>query len=292
MDKVFTKINIGLYGDGKKSKYKAREIYCENCDKCGLYKDGTCLRVVRGFSDNNCKYGRIRVIDGYTTRAQKCSSWLSGVRNSEYYHKLDYPDNAYAAIIGDFVWLNLIYTEIWERTKENRRCEYERLGWQVSERRGFSTGACFVPKSALTPELLERALTFRPHALMGGEIETYRTKIVPQVITDLRKICPELIAKVLEINPALDVAENYIGRKVYINSLKVGTVLKEKVNGIVTATYTLTMNTHNGKLYLKGKCYQWHFGGNRQQDVEIEVTDDMTYVVDDSSMVTTGTKFA
>lgn len=33
MDKIFTKINIGLYGDGKKNKYKAREIYCENCDK-------------------------------------------------------------------------------------------------------------------------------------------------------------------------------------------------------------------------------------------------------------------
>ena len=281
------KIHTGLYG-GKSffkgvrdSKYTERSVYCDHCDSCSLYKEGMCLRVVSGFAGTACPYGRSEVREGYTPKAKKSAEWCRKVKEDSVYGKLKHPVNLYAALVGDYVWLDLVYVDIFERTEEKRTSSWQKLGWQVEEK--TFTGSCFVPKAALSTELLAKALTFKPHAFMGGVIETYGKDIVPQVVTELKKILPDLMNDVFSLEPSLDTEDNYIGRWAYVKTMAAGSIL------VGDGEYTLIKE--GSRIILKGENSQLRFGSVVRQKVEFDVPDDMVYKIDNNAQVDNNTRF-
>ena len=87
---IYTVVKAFLEG----KKIRAETIYCDKCDKCSLYKKGKCLNVTSPFS-GRCKFGKVNVVKGkgYTSRAQKYSSFQRQYKEDEAYNKLSYPSN-------------------------------------------------------------------------------------------------------------------------------------------------------------------------------------------------------
>ena len=282
------KICVKLYGGkslfGKKeSPLEADEIYCDRADKCTFYKQGKCLRV-RSFLAPTCKFGKNNVIKGYTSRAHKYYDFKNKYTNDEVYSKLEYP-NELVAVIGDTLYMNLKFVLVRKKKEEETfsRCYRCVDGYEITEV-GFCSGDCFLPIEDVTNELLYGIFSYTPYSMMGGVIEDYKLKVVPDIIQSLKSIAPEIHKKFIKEYPQYDVSPNYIGKYAFVKTMVNGSKL-EDTNGNILVL-------HNGKLV----CDKWKsafvpFDGKTAK-IEIEVRDDMKYKITSNSQVDENTKFA
>lgn len=264
------KINVILYGGksifgGKESPLEADEIYCDRSDKCSFYAESKCLRC-RTFLAPSCMYGKNRVTKGYTSRAAKYYDFKKKYTSDEQYNKLSYP-SALAAVIGDNLYLNLRYTLVIKRTDKDEPWKKGINGYLISEA-GFCKGDSWIPIAEVTNELLYAMFSYKPRAMMGGEITDYQAKVVPDVLMSLKKCAPQIYGKFISEYPQYNLEPNYVGKYAYIKTMVDGSVL--------TDCHGDKFTLKDGKLIGKGiKRGLIPFGGI--MDCVVEVEDNRTY---------------
>lgn len=280
-EKEMDKIHTALYG-GKSflkgvrdSKYLERAVYCDNYENCSLYKKRKCLRVVSGYNFIDCKFGRNETIEGYTPKAKKCSEFTNRVKNDAVYNKLEYPRNVYAAKVGDYLYLNTVFIELVEEKDEEK------------DTVKISTYCSLLPRhifiKANDIELLARILQATPHKMFGyGVEERYQEKIVPAILTDLRRDLPNIFKGLTEKYPEFDVTPDYIGREACVSTLADGSVIKDTHS---VYTYDKTNGT------LMGTIREFVFGTYVDVSITANVDPTMTCEITDNSQVTEETVF-
>lgn len=282
------KINVSLYGGkgifgGRETPLEADEIFCDRSEQCTYYQSGKCLRC-RSFLAPTCKFGRNNVTKGYTSRAQKYYDFRNKYTNDEAYSKLKYPTELVAAI-GDTLYMNLKFVRVDKKDGERTFSRSYRCvnGYEITEK-GFGSGKCFLPIKDVTNELLYGILSYKPYAMMGGIIEDYQGKVVPDIIQTLKRIAPKIYTNFIAEYPEYDVAPNYIGKYAFINTMVNGSKLKDAHGNIFILD--------NGKLV----CEEWRLSfvpfKGKVAKMEIAVTDDMEYKITSNSQCDENTKFA
>jgi len=278
------KINVDLYGGkpifgGKESPLESDEIYCDCADKCSFYADNKCLRC-RSFLAPTCKFGRNSVSKGYTSRAAKYYDFKQKYQKDEYYNKLHYPSEL-AAVINDFLYLNLQFTRVCKRTEKSEAWEKDINGYLIEDG-GFGSKSVFIPLSDITNELLFAIFSYKPCAMMGGVIQDYQSKVVPDVLMSLKKCAPKIYNDFISEYPQYDLKPNYVGKYVYIKTMVDGSVL--------TDCHGNNFTLKDGKLIgEKIKLGFTPFDG--VMDCVVEVADSKTYKVDNNSQCDENTRF-
>ncbi|MGV3076399.1 hypothetical protein ACEE21_15070 [Clostridium baratii] len=272
------KINVSLYGGkrlfgkGRETPLKAKEIYCDKYNECSLYKSGCCLNVGTA-GQRVCNKGDLNIITGYTSRSIKYSKFKSKYTSDEKYGKLKSPSNCLIALIGNEIYLNLSYSQV----------DLDEDGEYFVNKTVLSNGSCWVEKDRFTVDLLNSLCNYKPYAMMGGEITSYRKEIIPSMLLQLQRILPELYKKFISVYPEFYVAPNYVGKYAYILTMKKGSEL---------------IDTRGNRFIFDGEylvCEDWSSAflpfGAKGSYVRIKVTEDMEYKISDNSMVEETTVF-
>lgn len=282
------KINVDLYSGkgifgGREIPMVAVETYCDVYDKCSYYKSGKCLNV-RNFLGNNCKFGKVSVIKGYTSRAKKYYEFKSNYEKDEVYHKLSYPKQRTAVINGNF-YVDLVYVCVREKKETD---DYGKVvGNYIVFNDLFENKASFIRLNELTNILLYVIFSYKPHALVGGVIEDYQKKIVPEVLQELKRLMPHTYDCFVSEYPEYNFEPNYIGKKAYISSLKPNTKFMYKGREwLYDGEYVSTSN------YDVRSASPWYLSnGAHHTDVRFKVNDNMIFEVQDNSIVDENTRF-
>ena len=240
------KIHCMLYSSMKKNAVEHAEvIYCDNCDKCSLYKQGKCLRVKKFLSYNKCEYGRTETINGYSPRAAKYYEFRNKYKQDESFGRLKETYGPVIAAIGDYYFVDNSYTTIQDYTAE----QYEKNRFQLSAGRWFkkknsegyyyltpsvfNISGGFVRKEDLEDlskdSILYYLFQFSPTTLFEGtKIKSYQEKTLPDLCMNFKQMVPDLAAKFFAVYPDFDYKPNYIGKKAFIRSVKDGVVIRHR----------------------------------------------------------------
>lgn len=205
-------IHIGLYGGkgifgGKETPQRAESITCDRFNECSYYKSGHCLNVTAPFS-SRCKYGRVSISHGYTSRAKKYYEFGSRYRKHDKYNKLNHPPKK-LGFIDDTVVFPYAYIRI--REAEN--------GEPSIDNPGFGGNIAFISYEKFTADFINKICSFRPQAMMGGTITDYQKKEVPLFLAHLKEVLPERYAEVKAKYPDLVHEINYVGRKALLKTI-------------------------------------------------------------------------
>lgn len=268
------KINVGLYGgksffSKKETPLRAEIIYCDKYDKCSLYKNNKCLNVTSLYG-SYCKFGDIEKIQGYTSKAKKYYDFKRKYENDETHNKLKRPKTKFA-IIDNYIYIDTTYVKL-IKNEENKYCVKE----------SFYHGICWIEKENFNIDLLYEIFTYKPQAMLGGEITSYMEEEVPKILSDIKRLIPnfynDFINKYKEFNNKVD----YIGREVYINSLRKGIELIHDGNVFIFDGEYLICNNWSGTFMPFNSKYG---------ELKIKVTDNMIYKITDNSQVDDNTIF-
>lgn len=202
-------INVGLYGGksiftNQETPLRAEIIYCDKFNNCSYYKNCQCLNVTAPFS-NRCKYGRISVIYGYTSRAKKYHEFKSKYKRHEQYDKLDHPPRK-LGLIGDEVVFPYPHISI---DKE----------LNINNDSGFVNTIAFIPCERFSVDFIKKICSFRPRSLLGNEIRDYQMNIVPLFLAHLKELLPEKYTEVKEKYPDLIQEITYVGRTALLKTI-------------------------------------------------------------------------
>ena len=270
------KISVNLYGgksifNKKESPLRAEEVYCDNYEKCSLFKNNCCLSVTAPFS-TRCKFGKVNRIQGYTSRAKKYKEFRTKYEKDETYGKLSYPSNCKIAIIDNNLFLDVGFAKIEESNNE----------YNVNSV-NFGSSENWIELEKFDCNLLYKICTYKPYAIMGGEITSYKEKYIPDMLLQLKKLLPELYNDFITKYPEFDKAPNYIGKYAYIKTLVKDSVL---------------IDSNGNKFIFNGEyliCENWKSAfvpfDSKTSEMRIKVTDDMKYKINDNSQANENTIF-
>ncbi len=202
-----------IFGSSKNDKAEAHCYSCSASDKCDAYANGQCIMIGKVFG-GRCPYGRKNVTTGFTRRARKFHEWITDVKEKykDHISALKSIDNTVIKL-GDGFMLPYSFMDM------NKNVPFHSHGG------GFCTGLPFIKVEDLTPEILLSIVTFKPQAMMGGEIKDYQLKTVPKFIKDLSDKYADLFQLLLSVYPgALAVCHDYdyTGRKALLRTVNQG----------------------------------------------------------------------
>lgn len=267
------KINVSIYGGksifgGREQPYNVDVAYCDKCDKCDFYKNGTCFNAGRW--KGNCKIGKKENIQGWTSRAVKGRQFYSKWKNDECYSRLEEPKQR-IGIVDDIVILNI---EDMIVDENGQPVEYVHFG---------STPLSYLELEKFTPELIKKICDLRPKVMFGYEpIRAYYEEYIPKFLDDLKRYYPNIFREFITAYPEYDKEINYIGREAYINTLNSGSEIKDHHNNI--------WRIENDEIV----CYEWStwlpFKGSKAE-TRIKITNDMHCKITDNSQVNENTRF-
>lgn len=200
-----------LFKRDKNDRCSGFAIHCSNKDNCSLFKAGKCLK--RNILPDRCPYGRLTEERGPTQRARGYYSSLQKLKE-KYPYKPIANAPVKIAFIGDYVYLPYSFMDM---------CPG--VGF-IEKRTLFAGGAPFIRREEFNVGTVRELISFHPHALMGGEIKEYQEKSVPEFLTHLKELCPEIFNQ-LVLSDYLKAKITNIGRKAYVKTLNPGVI---KVN--------------------------------------------------------------
>lgn len=230
-----SKINVNLYGGkslfgGKETPLEAEIIYCDMHENCSLYKENKCLRCRMSFTSNVCKYGSCNTVKGYTSRASKYHEFKDKYTEDENYSKLEHPNYERFAVVGNYYWFNFSYLYVakYDPEKHKDNCGRQIINNYVVDSSCFAQSSCFIDKSDMTAEFLDAILSKTPRSFMGSIISEYQSKVVPDIVNQMKKVDTELFDKLCAVNEKYkNMLPNYLGKYAYISTLVSGSVIKD-----------------------------------------------------------------
>lgn len=208
-------INVGLYGGkgllgGKETPLEASVVSCDKYHTCSYFENQQCMKV-RSIGGGTCQFGRVDTVKGYTSRAKKYRDFKNEWTNHEQYNKLTSPAKKLGLIDG-FVVFPYPYVNI--ETQEDG--ELKILGPIMFGR----DRTAFIPLGKFTPDFIHQLCSFRPQAMMGGEISDYRQKIVPMFIAHLKEVLPDKYEELISAYSSYGAKVNYVGRTALLRTLQ------------------------------------------------------------------------
>lgn len=213
--RVYNPAGRTLFKTKANDKSECEVVSCSNQDNCALYKRGECAMLAL-MNARSCPYGKRTFEYGPTKRASKLYKWVSEreEKYKDYLWKLTQYKRK-LAVIGEYVFLPYSHMNM------NKDIPF------ASHGHFLSSGSHFITLNEFTPELILKMISFRPQALMGGEITSYQKEEVPKFVTHLREELPEIFAKVVALDPAVEkiAFRSPIGRKAILESLRPGVVV-------------------------------------------------------------------
>lgn len=158
-----------------------------------------------------CAYGVVSHESGFTTRAMKSREWVDK-RREKYEPWLNKLTSASSVIadVGDYVYLPYSHMNM------NKQVPF------LAHSALFLSGSPFVLKSDFTIDTIIKMCEFRPQAMMGGEIRTYQTEVVPEFLKHLYEHRRELFNELCKrYDRAKKIATEYtfVGRKATLATL-------------------------------------------------------------------------
>lgn len=211
-------INVGLYGGkgifgGRETPLEASVISCDRSESCSYFKSGHCLNV-RSFG-GGCEFGSVSTHKGYTSRAKKYHQFRNKWRDHEEYGKLKSPPKK-LGLIDDIVVFPYPFIRIKELDDGSLGIGHP----------SFGSDRAFVDYDKFTVELIHRICTFRPQAMMGGEITSHQKETVPLFLAHLKEVLPE---RYKEFTDKYDefTEVDYVGRKALLKTIKPSDVFYE-----------------------------------------------------------------
>ncbi len=257
------KINVSLFGGksifgGKETPLEAHIIYCDKYENCSFYKNGKCLNQ-RTFLAPRCKFGRIQTEKGYTSRARKYYNFKSKYTNDTAYNKLNYPQNEVIGIVEDKILLKVPHLSVDYIDGEYKFSSYG------------SSGLCSFNKNDFNIDMLYRICTHKPRAMMGGTISDYANEQIPELLQQIKKVLPNLHAEFIKEYPNYDLEPNYVGKWAYINSMVIGSNLKDSRGNtfILDEEFLICESWNNAFIPFDGKAAY----------MKIKITDKMKYKI-------------
>ncbi len=265
-------ITVGLYGDGSRdARLRAEYVYCDRAEKCSAFCDGKCFGVTALFG-MRCPYAKVNMVDGGLKRSKAYGEVYSVAKNSEKYAKLDYPHYTLITKIGGEAFLTLPFVQI---KVENGKIS--------TEHPMFVRPVC-VDSNLLTPENLEIICSFRPRAMLGGEITDYQEKTIPMFLLQFSRLYPEKYHAFIEAFPEYaDRKPDWVGRMALLNTCN-----REKTYRDASGN-----EYHFEGDYIVGKSKFAPFALSLKTPTEIraKVTDDMKVKITDNDQVLDSTVF-
>lgn len=205
-------IHVGLYGGkgifgGRETPLEASVISCDKHDSCSYFKDNQCM-AIRGFS-SGCKFGSERTVKGYTSRAQKYHQFRNKWREHEQYGKLKRPSDKLGLVDGVVVFP---YSYVRIKVSED--------GKPFLNSPSFNSETAHIDYDKFTSDFIYQICTFRPQAMMGGEITDYQKKTVPLFLAHLKEVLPEKYEEFINQYESYSDAIDYVGREALLNTIK------------------------------------------------------------------------
>lgn len=284
------KISVQLYGGkgifgGRETPLEAEIIYCDRADQCSFHKEGKCLQHRAMFSPG-CKFGKSEVVKGYTSRAAKYYDFKKKWQNDPLYGKLEFP-NKLVAVMGDHLFINSGMVCVRKRRDDDEKWRKDVNGYIIQDT-GFGTSYLFLPLEDATNDLLKEMFSFYPRSLMGDSLnKDWKEKRAPQILQDLKGCAPDIYQRFTTEFPEYIYEPDYIGKAIYIDSLKPGTHFTHKgVTWIYDGEYVCSK-----KEISIGLVSPWWSEGSSQSMVKIKVNDKMTVKVESNDIVDENTRF-
>lgn len=236
---------------------------CEYEGNCPMYEQGKCVCETLFLGSIVCPHAR-RISDyGLTKRANGFGKLASQWR--EKYTTTIQTQNKRLCECGDYIYLPYPHLKV-----------YGYAAFDGLEKDHF------VKKDKFDVSVVRRIITYRPQALMGGEIVSFQKVQVPLFIRHLSEEFPELAKEYLEKYPEDkekfdSIIVDFVGRKAYLNTLKDGAVYIDcHKNKWVKQDGYLVCNEYCTWLAVGNKeriCKQQIVG---DEIVEIKANDDVT----------------
>ena len=131
-------------------------------------------------------------------------------------------------------------------------------------------------------------LTFHPSNLMGDNLsDRYRKDIVPDLLQDLKDCAPEIYQRFTAEFPEYIYEPNYIGKEVYVNSLKPGTRFTRNGQAWIYDGEYVTSENEIGI----GVYSPWCFQESSKSMISLKVNDKMTVKVESNDIIDENTRF-
>ena len=211
-----------LFGKGKKTEKSQLHVYtCDNCTDCDAYKKGQCINVGNVFGAR-CPIGKKSVSNGYTPRANAYYDQIRGWKEKykDTYHKLDSAPKRITKVPTGWM-LPYSYMAM------NESVPFK------SKESLFSGGCPFLLDEDMNADVISSILSFRPQAMMGGEIKSYQQESVAKFIKDFSDNYPDefnnVASGIERVNLILE-SYDYKGRKAYLKTVKAGVRVKVSKN--------------------------------------------------------------
>ena len=266
-------INVDLYGDGsREARRRAEYLYCEHAEECSAYKKGQCFGKT-SFLSPRCKFANIQKVDGGTRRSKAYYTVSSKAKADPSYAKLTYPNNSYMAKIDDGMLLFFPFISI-KNDGEKIICNHP----------GFGRNCVFIENDKITVENIAKICNFRPKPMFGnGEIEGYRSRVIPMFLRELKQVMPEFYAELIEKNKELaELIPDYKGKMAKLSTINRNCIINR--NGCKFE--------FDGD-YIACKNYKSAFlpFGADAVEMRIRINDDLRVEITDNEQVTDETEF-
>lgn len=240
---------------------------CDKTEKCPHYNKGKCICEYQFLGQMLCSNARrIDIYSPTTSRSVKYNDWKAEVYKE--YSTDILCDNKKICKVADYVYVPLPY-----------------LHNYVNSLSGIQNGH-FISNKNFNADMVQEIITFKPYALMGGEIKNYQRKEIPKFIQQLKEEFNELYEEWSK--KYKDTAEKYkitasnIGRSAYISTLKQGSKIYDR---------------HDNEWIVDGEniiCEKWKTWlpfGKTATIVKIKITDDMIYKIENENITDENTKY-
>lgn len=179
--------------------------------------------------------------------------------------------------------MHLVYLEISYKEQDQRTKEWIKTDKPVIQHCVLCDETSFVKREDLTCELMIKILNSLPINILGRLITEYSNRIVPNVLYDMKTVLPELYNQVIEADPNLkELTPDFVGRYAYCSSIKDGAIISDRYgNKFVKEKGKLVCNSYKTFLPFESKLVR----------VEIDITEDMVFKIEDNSQVDKETVF-
>lgn len=215
-------INVDLYGGksifgGREKPLEADVISCDKYATCSYFKNGQCL-LVRAFGSSGCKYGKLRRVKGYTSRAKKYGEFKRKWKSHESYNKLNHPPTK-LGVIDNYIVFPYPFVQVIKSEETNK--------WNVKDP-SFRNQTAYIPFDEFNSDLIYRICSYKPQAIMGGTIDKYQEETVPLFLDHLKEVLPEKYESFTKAYPQYSQKEiNYVGRKAKLKTIKPSTIYRK-----------------------------------------------------------------
>lgn len=266
------KINVAMYGGksifgGREQPYSVDVAYCDKCNQCDFYKNGTCFNA--GRFKSNCKIGKKERVQGRTSRSLAGREFYSKWENDECYAQLKEP-NQTIGIVDDIVILNIDCMKLNENNEP-----VEDVGFGKSD-------LSYISLKDFTPDLIKQICDLKPKTLFNdGFIRAYYEEYIPKFLDELKRNYKDIWNNFIRTYPEYDREINYIGRQAYISSLRNGLKIYSKTSKWeIVGDYIVCENWRD--------LYPFNA---RYGEVKIKITDDLICEISNNEQVDENTKF-